>query len=77
MTPAKSRCPTSARDYQSPPPPTSGRPIVEFEPQDTNAGSIFAEAPLPWYRRPPLLFGIAAAVAALAVGGLAPHADQW
>ncbi len=33
--------------------------------------------PLPWYKRPPILFGAAAAAALLAVGGLAVHADQY
>ncbi len=34
-------------------------------------GTTPAVGQLPWFRRPPLLFGIAAALAALAVGGLA------
>ena len=50
-------------------PPTGPRPAVEYEPEDD--GTVLLAGPLPWYRRPPLLFGIAAAVAALSVGGLA------
>ena len=49
--------------------PTGARPMVEFEPDDHE--TTLVDTPVPWYRRPPLLFGIAAAVAALAVGGLA------
>ncbi|MGY4710944.1 Hsp70 family protein [Mycolicibacterium sp. CBM1] len=48
---------------------TGARPMVEFEPTDDETALV--DAPVPWYRRPPLLFGIAAALAAVAVGGLA------
>jgi hypothetical protein len=48
---------------------TGARPIVEFEPADQD--TVLLAPPLPWYRRPPLLFGIAAVVATVAVGGLA------
>ena len=50
--------------------PTDARPPVAFTPgeeQDYPA----EPAPLPWYKRPPLLFGAAAVAALLAVGGLA------
>ena len=50
-------------DYQP------ARPAVEFEPEDHD--TVVVGAPPPWYRRPPLLFGLAAALAAVAVGGLA------
>ncbi|MBJ7386181.1 MAG: Hsp70 family protein, partial [Mycolicibacterium sp.] len=49
---------------------TDARPPVDFaardEPYDDDE-----PGPLPWYKRPPLLFGAAAAAALLAVGGLA------
>jgi hypothetical protein len=49
--------------------PTGARPMVEF---DTEEHGTVADAPeLPWYRRPALLFGIAATLAAVTVGGLA------
>lgn len=50
-------------------PPMTGR-TVEFGP-GRDATTELVPAPLPWYRRPPLLFGIAAVLAAMAVGGLA------
>lgn len=49
------------------PPATGARPMVEFDTSDTVAG----EPALPWYRRPAMIFGIAAACAAVGVGGLA------
>lgn len=48
--------------------PTGPRPMIEFEAEPE---TVSVAADLPWYRRPALLFGIAAACAALAVGGLA------
>lgn len=55
-------------DAGYPPPAMSGAgPTVQLPPPDGAAGP----AGNPWYRRPPLLFGIAAALAAVAVGGLA------
>lgn len=48
---------------------TAARPPVAFSPDDD--GYPDELAPLPWYKRPPLLFGVAAAAALLAVGGLA------
>ena len=62
---------------------TAARPPVAFTPQDGGypdqfsgdqfSGDPFSgdPAPLPWYKRPPLLFGAAATAALLAVGGLA------
>lgn len=71
----KEPVPYTGEDYvtpaNSPQAPTSARPMVEFEPEHTDAGAVLVDETLPWYRRPPLLFGIAAAVAAMAVGGLA------
>jgi Hsp70 protein len=48
---------------------TGARPAVEFE-RETEQFQP-EPPPLPWYRRPAVLFGAAAAVALLAVGGLA------
>ena len=48
---------------------TGARPQVAFAHEDEDyAGE---PEPLPWYKRPPILFGAAAAAALLAVGGLA------
>ncbi len=52
------------------PPMTEGRPAIEFGP-DRESATELVPAALPWYRRPPLLFGIAAVLATMAVGGLA------
>lgn len=52
------------------PPMTDGRPAIEFGPGREPATDLVPAA-LPWYRRPPLLFGIAAVLATMAVGGLA------
>lgn len=49
--------------------PSGARPQLQFD--HTNSRTAIADEPTPWYRRPPLLFGIAAAVAAISVGGLA------
>ncbi|PRC42755.1 molecular chaperone, partial [Mycobacterium sp. ITM-2017-0098] len=48
---------------------TSARPPIAFAPEDDPYQDDLA--PLPWYKRPALLFGLAAAAALLAVGGLA------
>ncbi|MBI3690986.1 MAG: Hsp70 family protein, partial [Mycolicibacterium aromaticivorans] len=56
-------------DYAQQAQATGMRPMVEFEGPDEETELV--AAPVPWYRRPPLLFGIAAALAAVAVGGLA------
>lgn len=56
----------SAGDYAA---ETGARPVIQFEPEHPDTAAV--APPLPWFRRPPLLFGIAAALATLAVGGLA------
>lgn len=66
--------PYTGEDYTSPAAyggagDTAARPPVAFSPDDD--GYPDELAPLPWYKRPPLLFGVAAAAALLAVGGLA------
>ncbi|MEE9242532.1 MAG: Hsp70 family protein [Mycobacterium sp.] len=52
---------------------TAARPPAGFPPQeDWYQGELGGEpAPLPWYKRPPVLFGGAAVAALLAIGGLA------
>ncbi|WP_409370951.1 Hsp70 family protein [Mycolicibacterium vanbaalenii] len=50
-------------------PGTAARPSVDFAGQDDTYTDELA--PLPWYKRPPVLFGVAAAAALLAAGGLA------
>jgi len=52
---------------------TVARSPAEFTPQeDRYQGELGGEpTPLPWYKRPPVLFGGAAAAALLALGGLA------
>ena len=54
----------SGSDYAGP--QDYSRPTVRID-----HGSDPGFLPTPWYRKPPLLFGIAAALAALTVGGLA------
>ncbi|GJF12310.1 hypothetical protein NGTWS0302_01530 [Mycolicibacterium cyprinidarum] len=50
----------------------AARPPVEFTPEEGYSDEFVDEpAPLPWYKRPPVLFGAAAAAALLATGGLA------
>ena len=49
--------------------PTGARPQLQFDRTDSRTAVV--DQPAPWYRRPPLLFGIAAVVAAISVGGLA------
>ncbi|TRW77878.1 Hsp70 family protein [Mycolicibacterium sp. 018/SC-01/001] len=49
--------------------PDPARPPVAFAPEDDRYDD--GPAPLAWYKRPPVLFGIAAAAALLAAGGLA------
>ena len=46
---------------------TGARPGVEFVPRDQEAA---LDGALPWYRRPQLIFGIAATLALVATGGL-------
>ena len=51
---------------------TAARPPVAFTPSEYGYPDQYDEpAPLPWYKRPPVLFGAAAAAALLAMGGLA------
>jgi hypothetical protein len=64
--------PYTGEDYVSPGVSggaTGARPQVAFtpEPESVDAGP----EPLAWYKRPPILFGAAAAAALLAIGGLA------
>jgi hypothetical protein len=67
--PAGEPVPYTGADYTADPGATGARPPVAFasdEPADDSE-----PGPLPWYKRPPLLFGAAAAAALLAIGGLA------
>ncbi|MBU3751502.1 MAG: molecular chaperone, partial [Mycobacterium sp.] len=69
--PAEEPVPYAGDDYygaETGVPPGAGQ-MVEFEPADVMPDELAAA--LPWYRRPPILFGVAAALAAVAVGGLA------
>ena len=50
--------------------PTDARPPMAFAPPEEQDYAAEPE-PLPWYKRPPILFGAAAAAALLAIGGLA------
>ncbi len=50
--------------------PTDARPPMAFAPGDEPQYET-EPPPLPWYKRPPILFGAAAAAALLAIGGLA------
>ena len=50
--------------------PTDARPPVAFTPGEEPQYEA-EPAPLPWYKRPPILFGAAAVAALLAIGGLA------
>lgn len=70
---AEEPVPYVGEDYHVGTPPSGSGPVVEFDrgPVEFEDDAAVPAGPLPWYRRPPLLFGIAAALAALAVGGLA------
>ncbi|MEO3758859.1 Hsp70 family protein [Mycobacterium sp. B14F4] len=61
--------PYAGEDYTFEPGATGARPAMEFAHEEE--GYEPETAPLPWYRRPVVLFGAAAAAALLAVGGLA------
>jgi Hsp70 protein len=50
--------------------PTEARPPVAFTPAEEQTYEA-EPAPLPWYKRPTILFGAAAVAALLAIGGLA------
>ncbi|MCV7416884.1 Hsp70 family protein [Mycolicibacterium litorale] len=69
--PAGEPVPYTGEDYD--PSATGARPPMAFASDDTGYGAAYDEepGPLPWYKRPPVLFGAAAAAALLAVGGLA------
>jgi hypothetical protein len=60
--------PYAGGDYDYDPGVTGARPQMDFvhEPETAQV----QEQPLPWYRRPPLIFAAAAALVVLAAGGL-------
>ncbi|MBV8929383.1 MAG: Hsp70 family protein, partial [Mycobacteriaceae bacterium] len=59
--------PYAGADYEYEAGAAGGRPQMDFLPEETEA----IEEPLPWYRRPQLIFAAAAALLVLAAGGLA------
>ena len=61
--------PYSGEDYTFDQGPTDARPQVAFAHEEE--GYEPEAGPLPWYKRPPILFGAAAAAVLLAIGGLA------
>ncbi|ULE34348.1 Hsp70 family protein [Mycobacterium sp. IDR2000157661] len=67
--PAADPVPYAGEDYTFDGGATGARPGMEFAHEEE--GYEPEPAPLPWYRRPVVLFGAAAAAALLAVGGLA------
>lgn len=67
-TPMSPTSPTSPAGYPDQG-TTAARAPVPFTPDDDL--DRFGDAPLPWYKRPPVLFGAAATAALLAAGGLA------
>jgi hypothetical protein len=69
--PAAEPVPYTGDDYASggDPAATAARPPVAFAPGEQDYAA--EPEPLPWYKRPPILFGAAAAAALLAIGGLA------
>lgn len=68
-SPAGEPVPYAGEDYTFGPGVTGARPAMEFAHEEE--GYEPEPPPLPWYRRPVVLFGAAAAAALLAVGGLA------
>lgn len=60
--------PYSGNDYDYDPGATGARPQLEFLPPEE---PVPVEEPLPWYRRPQLIFAAAAVLLLAAVGGLA------
>lgn len=56
-------------EYETAPGSTAARPAVEFSHEEEMFDA--EPAPLPWYKRPGILFGAAAAAVLLAAGGLA------
>lgn len=67
--PAGEPVPYTGADYAADPGSTAARPPVAFA-ADEQADEP-EPGPLPWYKRPPVLFGAAATAALLAIGGLA------
>lgn len=64
--------PYTGADYAFDPGATSARPQMEFQPpEEPPARATDAEAALPWYRRPPILFAAALAAVLVLTGGLA------
>jgi hypothetical protein len=61
--------PYSGEDYTFDQGPTDARPQVAFAHEEE--GYEPEAGPLPWYKRPPILFGAAAAAVLLAISGLA------
>ena len=72
MRPAHEPVPYAGEDYSADvySGPTDARPPVAFDPGEEPQYDA-EPAPLPWYKRPPILFGAAAVAALLAIGGLA------
>ena len=68
-SPGAEPVPYSGEDYTFDQGPTDARPQVAFAHEEE--GYEPEPGPLPWYKRPPILFGAAAAAVLLAVGGLA------
>ncbi|WP_156744599.1 Hsp70 family protein, partial [Mycobacterium sp. E740] len=68
-SPAGEPVPYAGEDYTFEPGVTGARPAMEFAHEEERYEP--EPAPLPWYRRPVVLFGAAAAAALLAAGGLA------
>ena len=72
MLPGTEPVPYTGEDYSADvySGPTDARPPMAFAPGEEPHYEA-EPAPLPWYKRPPILFGAAAAAALLAIGGLA------
>ncbi|MCT7658725.1 Hsp70 family protein [Mycobacterium deserti] len=68
-SPGADPVPYTGEDYTYAPGTADVRPPMEFAHEEE--GFEPESAPLPWYKRPPILFGAAAAAALLAIGGLA------
>ncbi|MBU9762699.1 Hsp70 family protein [Mycobacterium sp. TNTM28] len=67
--PGSEPVPYEGGDYDATAGTAAARPAVEFSHDEEMYDA--APTPLPWYKRPPILFGAAAAAALLAAGGLA------
>jgi hypothetical protein len=68
-SPGAEPVPYSGEDYTFDQGPTDAGPQVAFAPEEADYEP--EPGPLPWYKRPPVLFGAAAAAVLLAIGGLA------